>query len=210
MQPLTMRLFLISILLVGLASCKTYQPAGVITSEVQKTTYQNNYFSGDSAYLYKAQVEVYGNQLSGILVIKKIAEFTHRVALTSAFGNTLLDVTISENEMKINSILEELNRKILLKTLETDFRMILTNQHLIQEKLETDKDFIYKSKTKGGNYYFFNSKEEEYLRQISLASKSKEKVKVNITSKNRTFAENIIIQHYNIKLRIELSEYKNE
>ena len=204
------RLFLISILLSGLASCKTYQPAGVIKSELNNSDYQNTYFSRDSAYFYKAHVEVYGNQLSGILVIKKIGNQTHRVALTSAFGNTLLDLTISEDDMKVNYIMDDLNRKILLKTLEADFRMILTSNHLIQEKLETEQDLIYKSKTKGGFYFFFNSKQGDQLRQISLGSKSKEKVKVNITPKNRTFAENIIIQHYNIKLRIELSEYKNE
>ena len=67
-----MRFLIISILLVGLASCKTYQPAGVIKSEEFKVNYQNNNFARDSAYLYKANVEVYGKQLSGILVIKRI------------------------------------------------------------------------------------------------------------------------------------------
>lgn len=205
-----MRLFLTSVLILFLASCKSYQPVGVINASDENSSYQNTYFAFGSAYLYKANVEVYGNKLSGILVIKKIDSLTHRIALTSAFGNTLMDITISETEMKVNYILDELNRKILLKTLESDFRMILTTDHLIQEKLETSEDLIYKSRNKDGFYYFFNLKENNNLHQIILASKSKEKVKVNITCKNRTFAEHIIIQHYNIKLRIELSEYKNE
>ncbi len=205
-----MRFFLISLLFVGFSACKTYYPAGVIRTEISDSTYQNTYFSGDSAYLYKTQVDVYGNQLSGVLVIKKIDDNTHRVALTSAFGNTLLDVIIAENEMKVKYVMDDLNRKFLLKTLEADFRMILTQHHLIQEKFVTGQDTVYKSKIKKEFYYFFNSNKTNQLYQISLASKSKEKVKVNITPKSRTFAENIVIQHYNIKLRIELSEYRIE
>lgn len=205
-----MRFFLISILLISLASCKSYQPAGVIQSETSKITYKNFLFDRDSAYLYKANIEVYGNQLSGILIVKKTGEDAHRVALTSAFGNTLMDFSISKDEMKVHYILDDLNRKVLLKTLEADFRMILTCNYLIQETLQTENDLIYKSKVKDGYYYIFNTKNPNQIHQISLASKSKEKVKVNITPKNSTFAENIIIQHYNIKLRIELSEYKQE
>ncbi len=205
-----MRFFLISLLMVGFSACKTYYPAGLIQTEINDSTYQNIYFSADSTYLYKTQVEVYGNQLSGVLVIKKIDDNTHRVALTSAFGNTLLDVIITENEMKVKYVMDDLNRKFLLKTLEADFRMILTQHHFIQEILVTGQDTVYKSKIKKGFYYFFNSNKTNQLYRISLASKSKEKVKVNITPKNSTFAENIVIQHYNIKLRIELSEYRNE
>ncbi len=110
-----MRFFLISILLISLASCKSYQPAGVIQSETSKITYKNFLFDRDSAYLYKANIEVYGNQLSGILIVKKTGEDAHRVALTSAFGNTLMDFSISKDEMKVHYILDDLNRKVLLK-----------------------------------------------------------------------------------------------
>ncbi len=205
-----MRLFLISVLISGLASCKSYQPVGIIQTEKKSANYQNPYFKSDSAYLYKAHVEVFGNQLSGILVIKKVDDQTHRIALTSAFGNTLMDITISEKNLKVNYILEELNRKILLRMLASDFRMILTRDHHIQEKFETHEDMIYKSQNKAGFYYFFKSKEDDKIHQIILSSKAKEKVQVNITSKNSTFAENIIIQHYNVKLKIALSEYRNE
>ena len=49
-------------------------------------------------------MEVYGNDISGILIIKKISETTHRVVLTSDFGNKMIDFEISENDFKLNYV----------------------------------------------------------------------------------------------------------
>ena len=90
MQKLTMPFLRISILLaLVLSSCSTLNVVQEYTPiAVTKNTYDVPYFSStDVDYVYKANIAVYGNELSGIFIAKKINETTHRVVFTTEFGN---------------------------------------------------------------------------------------------------------------------------
>jgi hypothetical protein len=100
-----------------LVSCgsvtKNYTP-----KKLDKTSYDVPYFSDSKTdYVYKTNISVYGNELSGIFIAKKINDTTHRIVFTTEFGNKLMDFEISENDFKVNSIVSELDRKILINTL---------------------------------------------------------------------------------------------
>ena len=106
MQKLTSRLLTTSFLLILFISCKTYKLQGVEERQSTVDSFQNLYFSEPTTdYVYKAHIEVYGNNLSGILVAKKINDSVHRIALTTDFGNTLLDFEISKKDFKVNYIM---------------------------------------------------------------------------------------------------------
>ena len=209
MQKLKIHFLIISLFLI-LVSCATNNVAKDLKPVVlEKTVYNAPYFSNPEIdYVYKTNITVYGNELSGIFIAKKINETTHRVVFTTEFGNKLLDFEISETDFKVNSIVDELNRKILINTLKTDFRLLLRNQFLIKEQLENGTNKVYKS-NEGSRYnYIYVAKLGEKLSKIVHASKRKEKISISFTSENNTFAEAIIIQHYNLKLRIELKYFK--
>ena len=70
------RFLAISCICVFFYSCKAYQIPGIIKNENVETTINNYYFSNlDTDYVYKAHIEVYGNDLSGIVVVKKNKRF---------------------------------------------------------------------------------------------------------------------------------------
>jgi hypothetical protein len=210
MQRLKIHFLIISLFLI-LGSCATNKVSKDLKPVViERTVYNGAYFSNPEIdYVYKANIMVYGNELSGIFIAKKISNTTHRVVFTTEFGNKLLDFEISETTFKVNSIVEDLNKKIVINTLKTDFRLLLRNQFLINEQLEDDKNKVYKS-NEGSRYnYIYVSKSDEKLSKIVHSTKRKEKISINFVSENNIFAENIIIQHYNIKLRIELNYLKN-
>lgn len=175
---------------------------------LDRVIYEASYFSNPEIdYVYKANINVYGNELSGILIAKKINDTTHRVAFTTEFGNKLLDFEISETNFKLNSIVDELNKKILINTLKKDFRLILRSNYLIKEQLENEKSKVYKSADgKNFNYLYIN-KLDEKLYKIVAASKRKEKIQIDFASEKNSVADSIVIQHYNIKLRIELNYF---
>lgn len=56
--------------------------------------------------------------------LKKTEEQTHRVVILSDFGNTLIDFSSTPQQTDIHYVLEDLNRKMILKTLTDDFRII--------------------------------------------------------------------------------------
>lgn len=204
------RFLQISLLSLFLVSCKSYQIENAVSKESSVKEYKNLYFSDSKTdYVYKATIEVYGNQLSGIFIAKRINDSTHRVVFTTDFGNTLLDFELSENDFKINYIQDDLNRKIIVNTLRDDFRLLLRLSHPVQEVLENDESIIYKSADKKWFNYFFESKTDKRLTKIVTASKSKEKIILGFESKSAIFAQNITIQHKNIKLKITLNQINN-
>ena len=211
MQKSTIQFLLINCLLaIVLISCgsvtKNYTP-----KKLDKTTIEVPYFSDSKTdYVYKTNITVYSHEMSGIFIAKKINDTTHRVVFTTEFGNKLMDFEISENDFKVNSIVSELDRKILINTLEEDFRLLLKNKYLIQEQFENEENNIYKSSDGKRDNYLFFSKKDQKLEKVVRSSKTKDKLTITFTLENDIFAKKIVILHQNIKLKIELNYFKSE
>jgi hypothetical protein len=211
MQKSTIQFLLINCFLaIVLVSCgsvtKNYTP-----KKLDRASYEVPYFSEPKTdYVYKTNITVYGHEMSGIFIAKKINDTTHRVVFTTEFGNKLLDFEISEKSFKVNSIVSELDRKILINTLKEDFRLLLKKEYLIQEQFENDADNIYKSADGNRDNYLFISKKEKKIEKVVHSSKTKEKITITFTLENDIFAKKIVILHHNIKLRIELNYFKSE
>lgn len=208
MQKSTVLYSIISVFLLQiLSSCsslnvvKGYNP---VVSE--KTTIEVPYFSNPEVdYVYKANITIYGNELSGIFIAKKINDTTHRVVFTTEFGNKLLDFEISETDFKVNSIVDELDRKILINTLKTDFRVLLRKNYKVKKQYEDLETSVYLVEDAKMLNYLFVSKSDNNLSKIVHTSKIKERINFFFTLENNIFATKIVIQHYNIILRIELN-----
>src|SRR6218665_2669598 len=93
MQKSMMQRLAISFLLgVFVVSCGSNPMKEFTKTAVERTIISPPYFSDSNVdYVYKSNISVYGNELSGIFIIKKITENTHRVVFTTEFGNKLLD-----------------------------------------------------------------------------------------------------------------------
>ena len=205
-----MRFLISSGLFLLFISCKTYEIPNVAKIENGQRIIQNFYFSdSEKDYVYKANIEVYGKQLGGIFVAKKINDTLHRAVLTTDFGNTLLDFEVSENSFKVNYCIEELNKKIVLNTLKKDFRLVFREKYSAEEVFENQIHTIYKTKDGNRFNYLFENKSDKRLTKLTHTTKSKEKVLIQFEGKNTTFAEKIIIEHKNIKLKIELNQISN-
>ncbi|RKN06210.1 hypothetical protein D7035_21060, partial [Aquimarina sp. AD1] len=91
-----MRYLLISILCISVFSCKVATVENFTESEVKSgDQVVNPYFSSETIdYVYKSDISVYGNEFSGILILKKIAPQKHRIVFTSQFGSTFFDIEI--------------------------------------------------------------------------------------------------------------------
>lgn len=211
MRKSTIPFLLINCLALLLFSCGSNPVKGLSERPVEHAVYQSTYFSDPKIdYVYKTNITVYGNELSGIFIAKKINESTHRVVFTTEFGNKLLDFEISENDFKVNSVVEELDRKMLINTLVADFRIVLREKYDIQAQFEDGNDKVLQSKSDNRFNYLYVSKADGKLSQIRHASKRKEKINIQYISENNIFADKIVIQHYDLKLRIEFNYFKNQ
>lgn len=198
-----------SILSLIITSCATHKVVkDYKTVAPEKSSFEVPYFYNPTIdYVYKANITVYGNELTGIFIAKKINDTTHRVVFTTEFGNKLMDFEISETDFKVNFILEKLNRKIVINTLVSDFRLLLRSHYQINEQFENNENNVFMALDKNKMNYLFVSKATNKLSKIVHTSKRKEIINLFYTSENDIFAKNVIIQHQNIKLKIELNYF---
>ncbi|WP_108803129.1 hypothetical protein [Aquimarina sp. Aq107] len=206
-----MRYLLISILCISVFGCKVATVENFIESEVKsEDQVVNPYFSSTTIdYVYKSDISVYGNEFSGILILKKIAPQKHRIVFTSQFGSTFFDIEIDSESYKIHSIIEQLDRKIILNTLIKDFTLLVKEKDIAVERYYNDTYNVLKNeKGKYSNYYFYNLSDQK-LDKIVNTTKRKEKVIILFNDiVEGHLAKNIYIDHKNIKLNIELNFLK--
>jgi len=205
-----MRFLRISFLLFCLTSCTLSTTKGLVNIPVVNAEYQNLYFSDTSTdYVYKSKIDVYGNYFGGILIIKKINESHHRVVLTTEFGSKIFDFEFQNDNFKVNSILDKLNKKIITNTLKKDFQLLLDEHIVITKEYKNAAYKIYQSQNKKRlNFYFINNKTAD-LEKLINTSKTKEKVIITFNNIDKKLARKILITHKNIQLKIELNYLDN-
>src|SRR5258708_13414216 len=75
---------------------------------------------------YHASVEVVGNHISGLLLIKNMPDSAIRVVFTNEAGITFFDFGFSRDRtFTVHSIIKKLNKKPVVQTLRKDFELIL-------------------------------------------------------------------------------------
>ena len=201
------RYLLISAFFSLFISCKSYQVKDAVSVDNSLQFFQNQYFSDASLdYVYKTHIEIYGNKMGGIFIAKRINDTIHRMVLTTDFGNKLLDFEVSENSFKVNFIIDNLDKKIIINTLRDDFRTLLQVNSKVFKTYKRNNEVIYQ--TENNAYYYFDEVSRN-LTKIIKTNKRKEKVVFTFDSKKTTFVENINIQHYNIKLKIDFNQISN-
>jgi len=187
-----------------LVSCGSYpkkQNFKEVTSE--KVEINNPYFSDPiQDYVYKSDIKVFKNSFSGIFIVKKLGEQHHRIVFTTEMGNKLFDFEYFQKNFKINDILPEMDKKVLINVLKRDFLA------LIEEKPFSIKTY-FKGDLRMGqaellskkHYYLY---EHGVLKKIVRVGSGKEKVTFLFSGINDNIASEIQILHHGIKLEIKL------
>lgn len=199
-----MRYLLSSILLILCFSCASYpKKNGFTTSNLQQEKINNPYFSNAAKdYVYKANIEVFGNSFSGLLIIKKLGVAHHRIAFTTEMGNKVFDFTFLGEDFIVNHILKKMDKKILINVLKNDFRVLVKEMPFVEKVFQKDSKSIYKTRISNKNYYYYLSSEK--LDKVVRTNKRKEKVVFTFSEINDNIANEIEILHQNIRLKILL------
>ncbi len=186
-------------------SCSLSTTKGLIATDPAITQYHNTYFSDlTQDYIYKAKIKAFDNNFGGILIIKKLPNQHHRIVFTTEFGNKIFDFEIQKNGFKTHYILKELDRGIVVKTLQRDFETLTQEYNLLQKKFENTTHLIYRSKQRKRYNHYFLDKKTKALQKIVHTTKSKEKTIFSFQKIEDNIVKNIQIQHKGLPLAIEL------
>ena len=187
-----------SLFAVLLANCS---PSYKLPSEYQSvattpTTMVNSYIRVGEEYLYRATITAYGHTFSGLLAAKIAADNTWRVALTTDFGNTLFDFENQNGKIKTNYVIPSLNKKIIIRTLTTDFKHLLKTHWQVTQKYTNGTIEVQQSKDGNDTVYLFISG-TDLFKQINMQGK-----KLYTTFTYNT--NNITIEHHTFTIKIVL------
>jgi hypothetical protein len=203
------RFLIISLLLILCNSCALKTTEGLRVVNVTDAEVTNPYFSNkDIDYVYKAKIKIYGKYFGGILIIKKVEKDSHRVVFTTEFGNKIFDFLYEGESFTKNFVLEDLDKKIIVNTLQKDFKLLISESSKVEEQFTREGQQVYKSKSNNRFNYYFIDEKPVMLKRIVQTSKRKEKVEIVYTSAGNDLAQKIEIIHSNIKLKIDLNYLK--
>ena len=135
--------------------------------------------------LYKTEVDVVGNHLSGLLLIKKMSDSSTRMVFSNEMGLKFFDFEFTtDGNFKVYFIMKKMNKKPVLKTLRKDFELLLM-EHLdtTAASVRINNGLIYYvfPGTKGYNYYITDSTGDNL---VSMERASKRKTVVQAIMKN--------------------------
>jgi hypothetical protein len=163
--------------------------------------------------LYNTTVDVVGNHLSGLLLIKKMPDSSTRMVFSNEMGFSFFDFEFKpDGDFKVYSIIKKLNKKSVIKTLQHDFELILMN-NLDNSKaiVKTNEGLTYFifTQSKGFNYYITNQSGKELVR-MERASNKKTIVEALMKNYLNGVPDTIGISHKTFEFNIGLKRIVRE
>lgn len=199
-----MRFLLTSLLLVLCISCISYPKRNHFKPTVSSSvSILNPYFSDTTQdYIYRASIDAFENNFSGIFIIKKLGLEHHRIAFTTELGNIIFDFTFKGDEFKVNRILKELDKKLLLNILRNDFKVLVSESPGVEKVFIFQEDSIYQTNVLQKTHFHFRRQKQLY--KITKVKSGKSNVEFLFSEINDEIAQQIDILHQNLNLTMKL------
>ena len=204
-----MKNFLLSSFLLLLLACarQTVPVESGAQEKISPDILNAPFSNGYNSYFFKTQADIYGQYLSGLLLIKPVGDTSYRIVFTTEIGIKLFDFEFQKEKFIVHYCMDKLNRKPVIKVLEKDFRLLLLpgiSNKTVQVKSEySHKVYTWKQDKEYFSYYQDQDKKIIDTMKI-LSEKRTPKVQVELQNYQKNFPANIRLVHDNIKLTIEL------
>jgi hypothetical protein len=158
--------------------------------------------------LYNTQVDVVGNHLSGLLLVKKMPDSSTRMVFSNEMGFKFFDFEFSaDGNFKVHSIIKKMNKKAVLKTLRHDFELVLMQHTDNPVSIRQKDEFTYYvfAQQKGYNYYITDSTGNTLVK-IERASNKKTIVDAIMKNYSNGIPDTIGISHKTFSFTIGLKK----
>jgi hypothetical protein len=161
------------------------------------------------AQLYKANVQITGKSLSGLLLFKKMPDSSTRVVFSTETGFKFFDFSfgVAEN-FKVYYVIPQLDKKIVLNALQNDFDLLLMRWSADAEKFAATMNQQLYAGFKNGSkifYYVTDSSCTKYYR-AELAGKRKKLVEITGFGIDNQVPDSVYLQHFNFNFNISLKK----
>lgn len=201
------------LILVFIASCsnpyKNLTKTELELNQLEEIPYSLPYI--EKPVIYKADIQFYKNNISGLLIIKKTSYKVYRIALTTQFGLKIFDFELDHGKLNTKYCIEYLDKRLILNTFQTDFNLLLMqfeyNSFAAFEN-RTDNQRIWQLSSGKLHYDYIESYSMQKLENIYFRNRNSKKISVGLHSNNGDIPSEITLEHHNIKLKMHLKLIK--
>ena len=158
--------------------------------------------------LYHTKVDVVGNHLSGLLLIKKMPDSSTRIVFSNEMGFKFFDFEFASNgNFKVYTVIKQMNKKSVLKTLRKDFELILMERldsAAVSVRQNNNGLLYYVFPQTIGYYYYITDSKGNSLVRMERASKRKTVVEATMESYIKGIPDSISVVHKKFNFTIGL------
>ena len=168
--------------------------------------------SKKEAFLFKANIQVYGKDLGGLFLIKSIPDSSYKIAFTSEFGMKYMDLAFKGNRYTVNYCVDKLNNKAVLNTIVKDVRLLLSAVDSKSNALKFDSlqnQLIFQQKSKDMIGLSYASKSGTIESMEGLTTNMSKFVTIKLKDYRKDLPSEIDIIHEKINLIIHLTLLEN-
>ncbi len=208
-----MRNFLLISLLLVFCSCRTIHHRNLQKINKQQTSIDqlNSCFKKNfSKVLFKSEISIYKNRLSGLIFIKLMPDSSYRINFITELGLKIFDFEIKGENFKVVYCIEKMNRKKLIQILKEDFTLMLLenklNSKAVLYKNTKTQENVFRFHNKNGYYYYYVDSNAMTLDKIESSNFLSRKLEISFSDFKNNFPSKIDIKHDHIKLNLHISK----
>lgn len=170
------------------------------------------WFQDDSTYgLFNTTIDMRKNHYTGLMVINPLPDKGHRVVFMTEFGMKIFDMEFTGGDVfKLHYFMDVLNRKTVVRTLRNDIGLIVRNEigdhfySVLYDRQTGNKVIRVRKERK--RYYYAVDDETNKITSVIHTSPLFRKVKADFYSAGGERLDSVILDHYNMKLNIKLTQ----
>ncbi|HRI33374.1 MAG TPA: hypothetical protein PLD02_06450 [Saprospiraceae bacterium] len=198
-------LFLIFILLFSCSSAKF--PYSDYKQMVPNNTCHVKIFPNFDYIVFNTNIEILNKNLSGLLLLKKMPDSTTRFVFTNEFGNTYFDFQFTQNQFKIISIIDYLDKKPVINQLKTDLGLLIGYQNSNPIKNFNNNSKLYHTYEYNHfkNVYITDTLCEQLL-SLECFNKNKKQTEIKCFGTKNNFPDSLFITHMNYHFNLSLKQ----
>lgn len=159
------------------------------------------------AYLYKNKIELYGHYLSGLMLIKPLPNHNYKVAMTTEFGAKIMDFEITDGELIMHDVIEQMNRKRILRMIEADMKLLfgIGQRNGVTASQSNQTVISFEGKPLNGEYTLDSL---QHVIAIDGYRKKKKVVASIITDYQNDIPKTLRLSHLAMSVQMELTLIK--
>lgn len=162
-----------------------------------------------TSVLYRAEVEILKNQLSGLLIIKRMPDSTIRTIFSNEMGLKFFDFEYSDTGFAVKSVLKQLDREVVINQLKADIGYVLMYRIKPDQPDEvwtTGRQKYYAFKNAELRTYYITDEHCSTLQRIEHAAPKKKLVSIDLQPYRKGLPDSVFIAHQTYHFTISLKQ----